>query len=574
MRIKTKISLGVGLLFILIALLAVVATFFVNKQAAETQDLHVDNFNTLNYTRLMLTAVEIPDGDTTASILQFEENIHKQRKNITEPGEHEVTESLNHHFVKWKQNPADTALTNAIKRNLHIIAEINSDAIARKTEIARATSADAITWIAITGTLCFIIAFTLLINLPGNIADPIRELTESIRQIAAQQYHQRVHFEEHNEFGDLARAFNSMAKKLEEYNGSNLAQLMMEKKRIEMLINKMHDPVIGFGPDRTILFANDEALKMLGKPSKEIVGQAASEIALTNDLMRTLVRDLQPVPGNAAPLRIFANGKESFFEKEVMEIHITPTGELREEFHGSVILLRNITPFKELDSAKTNFIATISHELKTPIASIKMSLQLLENQRTGPLNEDQQQLTKSIAEDAGRLLKITGELLNMTQAETGNIQLSLLPADPDSMLQTALANVKVLAEQKQIQLVTAVPAGLPNVKADQDKTVWVLVNFLTNAIHYSPDSGKIEVDIQSEKNRVLFSVKDFGKGIDKRYLNKVFDRYFQVPGSSKNGTGLGLAICREFIEAQGGQIGVESEVGLGSRFYFNLEQII
>lgn len=574
MRIKTKISLGVGLLFTLIALLAVVATVFIRKQAAETQDLHVDNFNTLNYTRLMLMAVDIPDADTLGAIQFFDENLSKQRNNITEPGEYEVTESLNRHFLKWKIKPSDPVLANAIKSDLNTIFQLNSDAILRKTEIARATSTDAFTWIAITGTLCFIIAFTLLINLPGNIANPIKELTESIRQIAAQQYHQRVHFEEHNEFGELARAFNSMAKKLEEYNGSNLAQLMMEKKRIEMLINKMHDPVIGFGPDRTVLFANDEALKMLGKPAKEVVGLSASEIALDNDLMRTLVRDLQPVSGNGAPLRIYANGKESFFEKEVMEIHITPTGEVREEFHGSVILLRNITPFKELDSAKTNFIATISHELKTPIASIKMSLQLLENQRTGTLNDDQQQLTKSIAEDAGRLLKITGELLNMTQAETGNIQLSLLPAVPESMLQTALSNVKVLAEQKQIQLVTNVQAGLPKVKADQDKTVWVLVNFLTNAIHYSPETGKIEVDIKAENNRILFSVKDFGKGIDKRYLNKVFDRYFQVPGSSKNGTGLGLAICREFIEAQGGQIGVESEVGLGSRFYFYLATVV
>ena len=573
MRIKTKISLGVGLLFILIALMAVVSTFFVNKQAAETQDLHVDNFNTLNYARHMLMALEQSTENPAAASTVFDENLKKQRANITEPGESEVTESLTDLFGLWQKNPADTVVTKAIRADLYAIMQLNANAIARKTEVAKATSIDAITWIAITGTLCFLIAFTLLINLPGNIANPIKELTESIRQIAAQNYHQRVHFEEHNEFGDLARAFNKMAKKLEEYNGSTLARIMMEKKRIEMLVNKMHDPVIGLDPDKKVLFANDEALKTLGVAARDIIGLSAQEVALSNDLMRTLVRDLTPKPGNNAPLRIYAHGKESFFEKEVMEINITPTGEIKEEFLGHVVLLRNITPFKELDSAKTNFIATISHELKTPIAAIKMSLQLLENQNTGPLNPEQKQLTGGIAEDANRLLKITGELLNMTQAETGNIQLSILPSPPETILQLATSTVKLLAEQKQIQVEVQLQPELPKVKADIDKTVWVLVNLLTNAIHYSSEQATIVVEVYRDNGNVIFGVKDSGKGIDKRYRERVFDRYFQVPGSPKTGTGLGLAICKEFIEAQGGTIGVETEVGMGSRFYFGLEAV-
>ncbi len=571
MRIKTKISLGVGLLFILIALLAVVSTFFVRKQALETQDLHAANLNTLHYAHNMLVAIEQVQADSAAAVVLFAENLRKQQQNITEVGEDEVTQGLAAHFANWQKKPSDERLQKELRLDLGEVMQLNINAIVRKTEMTKQTSADAITWIMITGTLCFLIAFTLLINLPGNIANPIKELTESIRQIAGQNYHQRVHFEEHNEFGDLARAFNKMAKKLEEYNGSTLAQIMMEKKRIEMLINKMHDPVIGLDPDKKVIFANGEALKTLGIPAKDIIGFSAKEIALSNDLMRTLVRDLQPAAGQTAPLRIYADGKESFFDKEVLDIHITPTGEVREEFLGHVILLRNITPFKELDSAKTNFIATISHELKTPISAIKMSLQLLENQSVGALNPEQQQLTAGIAEDANRLLKITGELLNMTQAETGNIQLSILPAPPQTIVDLAVGTVKMLAEQKQVHIGIQLPADLPKVKADLDKTVWVLVNLLTNAIHYSSEKGQITAAVTRENDQLVFSVQDHGKGIDKRYRTRVFERYFQVPGSPKSGTGLGLAICKEFIEAQGGTIGVESEVGMGSRFYFSLE---
>jgi signal transduction histidine kinase len=227
-----------------------------------------------------------------------------------------------------------------------------------------------------------------------------------------------------------------------------------------------------------------------------------------------------------------------------------------------------MTLFKELDFAKTNFIATVSHELKTPIASIKMSLQLLEKD-TSP-NEDQIQLIESIREDSQRLLKITGELLELSQLETGNIQLNIEKSNPKHIVDYALEAVKIQAEQKQIELIFDIEKDLPKVKADSEKTSWVLINFLTNAIRYSPENSKINIKVSQENNYVVFKVIDYGKGIDARYLNKIFDKYFQIPGSHKSGTGLGLAISKEFIEAQNGIIGLESQLGLGSSFYFKL----
>lgn len=395
-------------------------------------------------------------------------------------------------------------------------------------------------------------------NLPNNIADPIKELTASIKEIANKNYSERVHFMSHSEFGDLAKSFNTMAQKLEEYHDSNLYKLLFEKKRLETLINKMNDPIIGLDNQGVVLFVNDEALKIIGLKSEEVLGKTAITLGLTNDLMKSLIdkniENKDNLHGRKPlPMKIFADGKESYFEKENVNITIQPTGEDQTIDIGDVIILRNITPFKELDFAKTNFIATISHELKTPISTMKLSLNLLENEQTGTMNEEQKHLIESIKDDGERLLKITGELLELSQVETGNIKLNIEKSNPYEIVHYATEAVKIQAEQKQIELLVETTDNLPMVKADSEKTSWVLINFLTNAIRYSSEKSAIRVKLESDNHQISFTVIDTGKGIDNRYLTKVFDKYFQIPGSHKTGTGLGLAISKEFIEAQGVQ---------------------
>jgi len=572
MKIKTKLTLGVGLLFLMIIILSLVAARYINVLKNDTENILVDNYNTLEYSRNMLMSLD-QTRQSTKAFLTFEDNLAKQRRNVTEIGEREATEAIALHLAQLKQAPGNISMHQLIRKDITELMRLNMEAIQRKSEIAQETARSANLWIVITGTLCFLFAFTLLVNLPSNIANPIRELTESIKEIAAKNYSQRVHFGSKNEFGELAGSFNTMAEKLEEYDSSNLSKILFEKKRIETLINNMHEPVLGLDENKKVLFANDEVLKISGLLAEDIIGKPAVEVALHNDLIRSLVQGLvnpKPDMEKEKPLKIYADNKESYFEKEIVNITITPTGEKEKIFIGQVIVLKNITPFKELDFAKTNFIATVSHELKTPISSIKMSVQLLENKQTGNVNEEQKQLIESIKDDSNRLLKITGELLNLSQVETGNIQLNIQQGSPYKILEYAMEAVKVQADQKRIRLITEADDNLSEVKADTEKTAWVLINFLTNAIRYSREESEIVIGVRKEINGVLFSVKDQGKGIESRYREKIFDRYFQVPGSAKTGTGLGLAISKEFIEAQGGRIGLDSEIGMGSTFYFIL----
>jgi signal transduction histidine kinase len=572
MRIKTKLNLGVGLLFLLIIILSLLSTFYIYSIKRDTENILKANYETLEYSRNMLLALDQIDSDKAQSIAIFETNLKKQLANITENGEDDATYKLRDNFNYLKANAVNDSIKAQIHKNIFEIMKLNMDAIKLKSDVAKKTSERANLWIVITGTLCFMIAFNLLVNLPNNIANPIKELTSSIQEIANKNYSERVQFMNHNEFGDLARSFNTMAQKLQEYHSSNLYKLSFEKKRLETLINNMHDPIIGMDHQGIILFINDEALKIAGLKQENVIGKAGTQLAEENDLIRNL---LSSPPSNlkTLPIKIFADGKESYFEKELVNITITPTGEDKTIAIGDVIILRNITIFKELDFAKTNFIATVSHELKTPISSIKMSLQLLEKEATGTINGEQKQLIESIKEDSQRLLKITGELLDLSQLETGNIHLNIDKSNPYEIANYAVEAVKTQAEQKQIEIIIDAETDLPLVKADTEKTSWVLINFLTNAITYSSENSKIIVKLRMENDQVLFQVIDTGKGIDNRYKTKVFDKYFQIPGSHKSGTGLGLAISKEFIEAQNGIIRVESELGLGSTFSIGLNRL-
>ncbi|MBC7641990.1 MAG: PAS domain S-box protein [Flavobacterium sp.] len=569
MKIKTKLNLSVGLLFLLIIILSLVSAFYIFSIKKDTQNILKANYNTLEYSRNMLISLDEINTNEDKIIAVFEINLKKQIENITEVGEDTATNNLQNNFYNLKKDRNNQTLKTQIRLDIFEIMKLNMNAIKQKSDLAKRTAETANLWIAIVGTLCFLIAFNLLINLPNNIANPIKELTESIKQIANRNYSERVQLQNHSEFGGLAKSFNTMAQKLEEYSNSSLHKLTFEKKRLETLINNMHDPIIGLDNAGIILFVNNEALKIMGLKSENVVGKSASTLAVSNDLLKSLI--INEIENSKSHLMtIFADGKQSYFEKETVNITIKPTGEEQAIDIGNVIILRNITIFKELEFAKTNFIATVSHELKTPIASIKMSLQLLEKQETGITNDDQKQLIESIKEDSQRLLKITSELLELSQLETGNIQLNMEKSNPNEIVNYAIEAVKTQAEQKKIELIVDLEKNLPQVKADLEKTAWVLINFLTNAIRYAPENSTIRIILKTEKNQLIFQVTDKGQGIDNRYQTKIFDKYFQIPGNHKSGTGLGLAISKEFIEAQNGTIGVESKLGLGSTFYFSL----
>ncbi|HEY6907302.1 MAG TPA: HAMP domain-containing sensor histidine kinase, partial [Ignavibacteriaceae bacterium] len=234
----------------------------------------------------------------------------------------------------------------------------------------------------------------------------------------------------------------------------------------------------------------------------------------------------------------------------------------------------NVTWFEERDVAKTKMISTVSHEMKTPISSINLTVKLLEDQRVGQLNNEQKELVQAIREQSNRLSKVVNEILNYSQIETGNIRLNFSDVQPDDIIDYATTALMILLSEKNIQLETEIENDLPLLKIDIEKTVWVLVNLLSNAIRYSKQDGKIILSAGRYKEQVFFSVKDQGPGISEEDQKKLFSRFTQLGQKSERGWGLGLAISREFVQAQGGTIKVDSSPGQGSKFTFYLPVLI
>jgi len=344
------------------------------------------------------------------------------------------------------------------------------------------------------------------------------------------------------------------------------------KKFLEAVVNSIHEPIIGLNTEREILFINNEALNVLNMKRENVIRKSAEELSLKNDLLRRLIRELVTPGEKNEPLKIYADNKESYFQASYIPIENAAAEEGEARNLGDVILLKNITEFKELDSAKTTFISTISHELKTPISAIMMSLQLLEDKRVGSLNGEQEQLSKNIRDNSQRLLDITGELLNMTQVEAGKLQMMPKITKPIELIEYAIKANQVQADKFNIQIEVDYPQEkIPKLFVDSEKIAWVLTNLLSNAIRYSKENGRVVIGVRHKKEYIELYVQDFGKGIDPRYHQSIFDRYFRVPGTKVQGSGLGLSISKDFVEAHGGTLTVQSEPGKGSCFVIRLK---
>ena len=564
LKIKTKLTTGIGLLFVLIVFLGGLAVKNINDMSADTQNILADNYNSLLYSRRMLDALERIKSDPI-SRSEFEKNLDLQKRNITEVDENVATSNLVTQYEAMHENMNDTTIQR-VRVALNDVMSLNMASIYRKSQVAGHTAERALFWICSLAIGCILIAFAFLIRLPHSITTPIRKLTDGIMEIANHNYEKRLDLGQYQEFGEVANSFNRMAERLTEYRQSTLSDIIRAKEYIEAIVNSITEPIIGLDRDRTILFANDEALTILNLKRENVIGKSAAELALKNDLLRRLIRELIQPDEKKEPLKIYADNKESFFQAKYIPIHVTDDNKKEKQYAGDVILLKNITEFKELDSAKTTFISTISHELKTPISAIMMSLKLLEDNRVGDMNGEQKSLTGSIKESSDRLLEITGELLKMTQVETGKLQLSPKITKPIELIDYAIKANRVQAERFGCHIEVEYPEKISKLFVDSEKIAWVLTNLLSNAIHYTPENGRIIVGAHQMDKQIEIFVQDFGKGIDPRYHQSIFDRYFRVPGTKVQGSGLGLAISKDFVEAHGGTIRVESEVGKGSRF--------
>lgn len=603
--LKNRLSIGFGLLLLLVLLLWLTGAYFIYNLSNRSSAMLKENYQTVESTKFLIQALDdienkhsyelfgegyhLNDSLYQFNLAVFNDNLEAVKNNITEAGEADLIRELDASFQGYmdvynsleKKDTVNTAgfhqLVAAymlIRNNVVALWDLNMEAISHKNSQVKNTAHQAFLMMSLIGTICFIIAVLFFFQYPRYISSPIIQLTKGIQEIANRNYEQRLQFKSHDELGELAQAFNLMAARLHEYEHSNLSQLLFEKKRIDTIINNMKDGIIGLDNSNHIIFSNTIACEILRTDASQLIGQQAVELERKNDLFSLIFKNACEEVTSAEkefhPIKLQLDGRPVYYNQEIIDVVLTKTGEELPMNVGRVIIMKNITHFLEQDEAKTNFIATISHELKTPISSLRLNLKLLDDSRIGSLNEEQKELIQALKEETHKMSSITSELLDLAQVETGNISLELKAVAPSEIIRYVTNPATNHAKDKHIQIRFKLAEPLPEMHCDSEKTAWVLLNLINNAIQYSPEQSQVQVEVKQVNNSVQFMVRDFGPGIEEKYQQQIFEKFFRVPGSGKKGTGLGLAISKEFITKQFGDIWVESSAGKGSSFFFYL----
>ena len=594
MNLKTKITTGFLAMLLLVLSIGGYAYYSLRQLDRSSRDVLKANLYSVNLGLRMLKSLDQlarqPLADT-AGTAAFTAALREEARNVTEPGEQQVVDDLRNltQQLRAHQQQAQRAVAAGQASPLGISAEpyqlgglsyrmmaLNTEALNRKTEAANQRADQANRNLLIFTTLAVLLALGLVGSVPEAAVQPLRKLTAALDHATERDFSASIPQESHDEFGQVARAFNRMLGQLREYRTSTAAELITERNRAASIVNTLDEGLLLLDENRHILLANPVLCELLGVPVEKLVGRPAATVRLENDLFQAMLRPLDAPNREAAVaeaplLHISQRGEEAFYRLAVQDLVSFNEATEKTEFVGQILTLRNVSDFKKLDQVKSNFLATVSHELKTPLSSINLNTRLLQDERL-PADE-RLRITGYIRQETQRLQRMVAELLDVSRLDAGaGIQLDVRPTSLADVVGFATATVQPQLDDKNLRLDLQLPENLPAARADVEKTTWVLINLLANAIRYSPVGEVLTVRAALAGAFVQVSVQDRGPGIAAEHHDKIFQRFAQLPDKTgyRGGSGLGLSIAREFITTQGGRLWVESELGSGSTFSFTL----
>lgn len=413
-------------------------------------------------------------------------------------------------------------------------------------------------------TIALLITFLASFKLGKSILRPIQTLTNAAREIGQGNLEQTVPVLSTDELGELAVTFNKMAAQLNTYRQSTTEQIIRLHRTMESALASFSDPVFIMDRYGRIELSNRAAEEL----SARLALDGALPPKLAGAVAAVLQQDRDFLPDSFDEVLTWrVNGQERSF---LPRLHIMRETDSKPV--GVAVVLHDVTRFRLLDDAKTNLVGTVSHELKTPLTSVRMVLHMLHEKSLGPLNKSQTELVETARKDSERLLRMLDALLDIARLEAGASRLNREAIAPAELVQSIVEEVRRSTGAQGFELKTELAANLPPVLVDRQQIGHVFHNFIANALKHSPPGGKIIVAATQLGDRsVQFSVTDAGPGIPAEYQARIFDRFFRVPGQAKSGVGLGLSIAREIVVAHGGRVGVHSVPGKGSEFFFVLE---
>ena len=456
-----------------------------------------------------------------------------------------------------------------IKETADEILQMNQKNMSDANDLARRSAASAKKQMYILLLAGMLVAVGFVLFTGRWILRPIRRLIRSAEEIKQGNLELVIERDSRDEIGQLSEAFNEMALALRESRRSDQTRLTRMQRATEQTFNSLPDAVAIVDSGGKVEVTTETARNVFGiKSGKQIqsfplrwMGEIFSEAVRTG---RTIVPK-----GEQRVIQHFVNGEEHYFRPEAIPIldrDMQPT--------GVVLVLQDVTQERRQEELKRGVISTVSHQLKSPLTSLRMAVHLLLEERLGPLTPKQAELLVAAREDSDRLHNILNNLLDISRIESGKVEMNFRKISPRSLVFEAIEPFQMDFKDRGVTLGTEIPDDLPEVWADTARMNHVFANLLSNALRYTPPGGKVTVLGKADEEWVQFSVADTGKGIPNQYLTRVFEQFFQVPDQgAQTGAGLGLAIVKEIVEAHGGTIKVESRLGEGSTFSFTLKRV-
>ena len=602
MTLRTRLLLAQAPLAAGLALVGLVALNTLDTLGQSSQLILRDNFRSVLAAQRMKDAVERVDSaaafraagrpdkadeQAPANIRAFEAQLEMQERNITEPGEAEATHRLraawNEYLAKYEAyrrirderelrrryfdelQPAFLRVKDAAERVL----EINQDAMLLKSERARGTAERNRTLLLLAISSALGLGLLASVSLTRRALRPLQLLSLAVRRIGEGDLDARARIDGKDEIAQVGRELDTMADKLSQYRSSSLGELLQAQQASQAAIDSMPDPVIVLSLDGQVLNVNQAAENLLRlEAGRDPLSRLPPQLREAIDKIRA---------------HIFA-GKGAFAPRGVEEAirvegegggrallpRATPLYSEQGNVTGATIVLQDVTRLLRFDELKNDLVATVAHEFRTPLTSMRMAVHILLEGIVGPLNEKQLDLVGAARDDCERLQGIVEDLLDLSRIQAGKVEVSLTALPAKSILDAAVAAKVDPARDAGLKIEGDLIEPVLPVLVDPDRINLVFDNLVGNAIRHSPKGGRIVVRARPEKGLVRFEVEDQGPGIPVEYQQRIFEKFFRMPGTKGEGIGLGLYISREIVAAHGGEMGVESEPEKGSRFWFTL----
>lgn len=600
--IRTKLLLGFGGLLAIVAFLGMLTMGHIIDLGQSINVILRENYNSVVACQDMRQALEEINGGIAYSLLgkpeegqkqidlnlkRFHDALAVELSNITIPGEKEKAESLKDHFEKYEKIisvPGDSprlfeggreayfktqmTCSNEIKGLLRDIIQLNQDNMQQANAAAKRRAEAAFNQMLGAILACAAAALALSFFVRHWILAPIHSLIESANDIRQGNLDVVLEAKSKDEIGLLSEAFNAMAEGLRSARANDRRELMRNRQANIEVFKALPDAVAVLDLDGRVEVATETAERYFGLKPGVMIKNAGLE--WLSKLVDRALLEWRPVEntGKGKFVQHFIENREHFFQPSAVPI---PASRDQGELTGCSIVIKDVTRNYEQNELKKGVVATLSHQLKTPLTSLRMSIHLLLDEKIGGINEKQTELLIAARADSERLSDILDNLLDISRIESGKDFLEFQRMRPSALARDGAEPFLVDAKDKGIHLEFAIPDDLPEVNADPARIDHVFSNLLSNSLRFTHPGGSVAISAEPVSGAVKFTIKDTGKGIPKQYQDRIFEQFFRIPGQEKSsGAGLGLAIVKEIIEAHDGNVGVESEPGQGASFWFTL----